>query len=309
MWHSARKWREIARRTLPLTNSNSSLSFVHSLARARLHTQRTCVHMASSNERNHRLLYKAKPMESSQNRRRAQELERQRTARRTFTDLARNLIAKQATDADDMVSSSQELPPLPPSALMPPHCFEAGGSTIDAAAHMSTSASVPISTVVVDDGEAMITSSTTPTTTLLRKPSFYANLLMLPESLQEVPEDLASQWLMVVVPRGERCLVIASHGTTISRAQSGAKLERFASALPGGAFDAGGVHSSGDCILDCVYHEPSATYYVLDLLAWRGHLYYDCSTEFRCASLCAPASLPHVALMLCASRCLALRAR
>jgi snurportin-1 len=29
------------------------------------------------------------------------------------------------------------------------------------------------------------------------------------------------------------------------------------------------------CILDCIYHEPTRTYYVLDVMCWRGHPVYD----------------------------------
>lgn len=35
------------------------------------------------------------------------------------------------------------------------------------------------------------------------------------------------------------------------------------------------------CILDCVYHPYNDTYYVLDLMSWKGYNLYDSSSEFR----------------------------
>lgn len=29
-------------------------------------------------------------------------------------------------------------------------------------------------------------------------------------------------------------------------------------------------------ILDCIYSEVNQTYYVLDVMCWRGHPFYDC---------------------------------
>lgn len=34
-------------------------------------------------------------------------------------------------------------------------------------------------------------------------------------------------------------------------------------------------------MLDAVFHEPTATYYVADVMCYRGHEMYDCSAEFR----------------------------
>lgn len=30
------------------------------------------------------------------------------------------------------------------------------------------------------------------------------------------------------------------------------------------------------CILDCIYNEAEQTYYILDVMCWRGHPVYDC---------------------------------
>eukprot|EP00741_Cyanophora_paradoxa_P001737 tig00000073_g1684.t1 len=106
----------------------------------------------------------------------------------------------------------------------------------------------------------------------------YSQQLMIPEWINEVPQDLRERWLVAARPEGRRCLVIASAGKTVSRLRSGALLARFPSALPGGRRGPGG---DGYSILDCVYHEADATYYVLDLMCWRGYSLYDCDTEFR----------------------------
>eukprot|EP00850_Spirogloea_muscicola_P012292 SM000079S22410 [mRNA] locus=s79:78003:79786:- [translate_table: standard] len=83
-------------------------------------------------------------------------------------------------------------------------------------------------------------------------------------------------------PDGRRCLVVASHGTTVSRLRSGHVLHRFPSALPNGA-RARGVAAPAHvfCILDAVFHEADQTYYVLDMMSWRGYSLYDCAAEFR----------------------------
>lgn len=40
-------------------------------------------------------------------------------------------------------------------------------------------------------------------------------------------------------------------------------------------------------ILDCIYSEVSQTYYVLDVMCWRGHPVYDCQVRTG-----LPSSLP-----------------
>ena len=35
------------------------------------------------------------------------------------------------------------------------------------------------------------------------------------------------------------------------------------------------------CILDCIFHEANATYYIMDVMCWRGYSLYDCTSEFR----------------------------
>ncbi|KXZ49130.1 hypothetical protein GPECTOR_23g59 [Gonium pectorale] len=117
----------------------------------------------------------------------------------------------------------------------------------------------------------------------------YGNELMQPEWMTDVPQDLASSWLVMPRPEGMRCLVVTSRGTTTSWLRNGAPLHRWQSPLPGGspASSGGGgavaaAVAAGDyCLLDCIFHPADNTYYIQDLLCWRGYALYDCGTEFR----------------------------
>ncbi|PKK25431.1 snurportin 1 [Columba livia] len=85
---------------------------------------------------------------------------------------------------------------------------------------------------------------------------------------------------VVVCPVGKRALVVASRGSTAAYTKSGFCVNRFPSLLPGG-----NRHNSTSekvyCILDCIYNEAAQTYYILDVMCWRGHPVYDCQTDFR----------------------------
>lgn len=109
-------------------------------------------------------------------------------------------------------------------------------------------------------------------------PKHYANQLMLSEWLVDVPADLSSDWLMVVCPVGKRSLVVASKGSTSSFTKSGYCVNRFPSLIPGGK-----RHNSSlgkdYTILDCIYSDLDRTYYILDVMCWRGHPVYDCSVR------------------------------
>uniref|UniRef100_A0A8C2T9V3 Snurportin-1 n=1 Tax=Coturnix japonica TaxID=93934 RepID=A0A8C2T9V3_COTJA len=113
-----------------------------------------------------------------------------------------------------------------------------------------------------------------------RLPKRYANQLMLSEWLVDVPADLEQEWVVVVCPVGKRALVVASRGSTAAYTKSGFCVNRFPSLLPGG-----NRHNTTSekvyCILDCIYNEAEQTYYILDVMCWRGHPVYDCQTDFR----------------------------
>ncbi|XP_023678564.2 snurportin-1 [Paramormyrops kingsleyae] len=111
-------------------------------------------------------------------------------------------------------------------------------------------------------------------------PRHYANQLMLSEWLVDVPPELDTEWLLVLCPVGKRSLIVASKGSTAAFTKSGYCINRFPSLLPGG-----NRHNSAMgkdyTILDCIFSEVDRTYYILDVMCWRGHPVYDCPTEFR----------------------------
>lgn len=107
----------------------------------------------------------------------------------------------------------------------------------------------------------------------------YKNQLMLSEWMVDVPPDLEQNWMVVVCPIGKRCLIVASKGVTRAYSRTGQFLNQFPSYLPGGCKK----HRSHSTytILDCVYHEASRTYYMLDMMCWRAHPVYDSDLDFR----------------------------
>ncbi|KAJ3683284.1 hypothetical protein LUZ60_013511 [Juncus effusus] len=111
---------------------------------------------------------------------------------------------------------------------------------------------------------------------------WFARQLMLPEWMVDVPPLLDSDWYVFPRPSGKRCFVISSNNTTISRVRNGSILHRFPSNLPNGSKskDVSGPSSSYS-ILDCIFHEPDETYYVIDMVCWRGYSLYECTSEFR----------------------------
>lgn len=111
-------------------------------------------------------------------------------------------------------------------------------------------------------------------------PKRYANQLMLSEWLIDVPSDLGQEWIVVVCPVGKRALIVASRGSTSAYTKSGYCVNRFSSLLPGGNRQ-NSTTAKDHTILDCIYSEVNQTYYVLDVMCWRGHPFYDCQTDFR----------------------------
>ncbi|KAG6488993.1 snurportin-1-like [Zingiber officinale] len=111
---------------------------------------------------------------------------------------------------------------------------------------------------------------------------WFARQLMLPEWMIDIPPKLDRDWYVFARPAGNRCFVVSSNGTTISRLRNGSVLHHFPSSLPNGSRtrDSSGPASSY-CVLDCIFHEPDQTYYVIDMVCWRDYSLYDCTAEFR----------------------------
>lgn len=112
---------------------------------------------------------------------------------------------------------------------------------------------------------------------------WFAKQLMHPEWMIDIPENLTNDWFVFARPSGKRCFVVSSNGTTISRLRNGSILHRFPSKLPNGARtkEVSSGSSNSYSILDCIFHEQDQTYYVIDMVCWRGYSLYDCTSEFR----------------------------
>jgi hypothetical protein len=91
---------------------------------------------------------------------------------------------------------------------------------------------------------------------------------------------MSTQWIVLPRPEGVRCLVMSCGGVTISRKRNGAIMHRFPSALPSGSRSTN-QGKQGICLLDCVYQHQIKTYFVLDLMCWKGYALYDSTAEFR----------------------------
>ncbi|KAG7385741.1 hypothetical protein PHYPSEUDO_001094 [Phytophthora pseudosyringae] len=120
-----------------------------------------------------------------------------------------------------------------------------------------------------------------------RRRGHFSRQLMTPEWMLGVPRDLNGSgsalgegWYVLPRPEGKRCLVVANGGNTIARIPSGGILKKFPSALPCGSHKTN-KSSDGYCILDCIFQEKDETFYVLDVMCWKGYLLYNCTTEFR----------------------------
>ncbi|CAO3651862.1 unnamed protein product [Mucor fragilis] len=112
--------------------------------------------------------------------------------------------------------------------------------------------------------------------------NIHANQIMYSETMESVPQDLLTDWVLMICPKGKRCMVTSGRGETIARSRAGNILARFQSRLPNGST---ANRTSDFCILDCVYDAVHWTFYVLDIMCWRGYPIFDCDTNFRYAFL------------------------
>ncbi|CAG2112616.1 unnamed protein product [Medioppia subpectinata] len=108
----------------------------------------------------------------------------------------------------------------------------------------------------------------------------YKNQLMLSEWLVQIPEDLTTNWFLVLCPIGKRCLVLSSKGQTRAYSRTGYLMATFPTQLPGGNRKIA-KDSKHNCILDCIYSESERVYYVLDVMSWNGCHFGECDTDFR----------------------------
>nr|XP_014332487.1 PREDICTED: snurportin-1 isoform X1 [Bos mutus] len=186
------------------------------------------------------------------------------------------------------------LPLEPPSYPHPTpldHHSARWGSRVKYSWRLPTTVSFTHDSVCVSAGSQFIPSSpfailtTSPFSTRIIslvhfQHHFLCSQLMLSEWLIDVPSDLGQEWIVVVCPVGKRSLIVASQGLTSAYTKSGYCVNTFPSLLPGGN-RRNSTTEKDYTILDCIYSEVNQTYYVLDVMCWRGHPFYDCQTDFR----------------------------
>jgi len=100
----------------------------------------------------------------------------------------------------------------------------------------------------------------------------YKKQLMLSEWMEQVPNDLDTEWLIVPVPEGKRTLVVAGGGRTRRFTRGGYDLGDFKCVLG---------YKYKETILDCIFVPAQGTFYVLDVMTINGHPLYECDTVTR----------------------------
>jgi len=100
----------------------------------------------------------------------------------------------------------------------------------------------------------------------------YKKQLMLSEWMEQVPNDLDTEWLIVPVPEGKRTLVVAGGGRSRRFTRGGYDLGDFKSLLG---------YKYKETILDCIFVPAQGTFYVLDVMTINGHPLYECDTVTR----------------------------
>ena len=196
----------------------------------------------------HRSLYKQRGDGfGSQEARRKKFLEEQKVRRRNYADYARRVVEGDLLEEDDEME-------------------EGAFDDIDQGAHKK-------------DTKQQAKAGEKREKKKKRNP--YNKQLMLSEWMIDVPEDFEENWKFVVCPIGKRCLVISNYGTTTAYSRSGEFFKNFPSLLPGGCAHTYRLAARDYCILDCIYHEISRVFHVLDVMCWGGHPVYDSDMEFR----------------------------
>lgn len=195
------------------------------------------------------------PRQEEQRRRRAEMLERQKARRAALTAHSRQLAA----------------PAGMPSVLAP--------SGLEIVAHSGVLVGTlgcvagPSTEVVANENDMLCEPSSSNDVLSTGRGGFGSRrhvgregALTAAEWMVDVPLDLGSSWSVLARPSGVRCLIRSGGGETVRHSKGGAT-RRFPSALPGGSR---ARRTNGGCELDCIWVEPSHTYYVLDIMRWNG---------------------------------------
>ena len=106
----------------------------------------------------------------------------------------------------------------------------------------------------------------------------------MPEWMVEIPEDLASEWIIMPRPEGKRFILSAKNGKTYIRSVNGySKL--IDSNLPGSAYIISFIFTfrkckRGNCVLDIIVSEDDIIY-VMDILFFNDMNYSTSEAETR----------------------------
>uniref|UniRef100_G1QDA9 Snurportin-1 n=1 Tax=Myotis lucifugus TaxID=59463 RepID=G1QDA9_MYOLU len=113
-------------------------------------------------------------------------------------------------------------------------------------------------------------------------PKRYANQAMLWEGRHgKNGQNLAVDWIVCVCVCVCLCVCVLPFAFCRIYNKSGDRFNKFSSLLPGG-YKRNSTTAKDYTILDCIYSEAKQTYYILDVMCWRGHPFYDCQqTDFR----------------------------
>jgi len=193
--------------------------------------------------------------ENDQERRRQEMLKRQKLARQNLTSTVRTFLEVESVESETI----ENIPFISDDTI-----------------HENN-----ISESFTQDSSMEITNSESPSKSNKNK-SKYSDQLMLAEYLNEIPSDFEGQWYCMAIPNGIRCIVYSGKSSTISRRINGKIMNRFYSLLPNGSPNSQiGKYSSDYCILDCIFYPALKTYFILDVISWRGYELQECTTEFR----------------------------
>ncbi|EAR85666.1 mRNA capping enzyme (macronuclear) [Tetrahymena thermophila SB210] len=105
------------------------------------------------------------------------------------------------------------------------------------------------------------------------------SLMVQPQYMIEIPDDIGPNYFVMPRPTGKRCLVITQNQFTTSRDKNGILIHNFQSILPGGSKL--GEKSKFYSILDCIFNEEQQTYYIMDVIIYKDLNMAENSTDMR----------------------------
>lgn len=108
---------------------------------------------------------------------------------------------------------------------------------------------------------------------------YYSTQFMTEDWLTHPQYIDCENWLLTPRPLGLRCLLVASSGLTVAITKQGELHRNFQSALPNGGQSTGSANIYS--VLEAIYSEEAAAYFILDVLTWNGVALYENPAEYR----------------------------